>query len=270
MIPVLTPDRAGNFKVWDLPTDHREYVAGADVAEGKKRDRSAAERRGQSNYGDSRPDYSSISVIELETGLHVASWHGYLPPDQFATTLAAVGYYYNTALLVPEINGPGLAVLTRLTETIRYPNIYRSRIFNVLDMDPMNPSLGWRTDMHSRKILMLRVHEALNSDRLFTRDKRTISELRTMEFDDAGVERGRGKNKDDCVFSLALALQGRYDAIGNSQPVVKNPRSSAEAFEAKIWDRVEENQKRIEDARRRLGGGLYSGWGTGRRPGRAH
>lgn len=270
MIPVLTQDRSGNFQMWDHPTDGREYVAGADVAEGKKRDRSAAERRGQIGYGDSRPDYSSITVIEMETGQHVASWHGYLPPDQFATTLAAVGYLYNTALLVPEINGPGLAVITRLSETIRYPNIYRSRIFNVLDQDPLNPSLGFRTDMHSRKILMLRVHEALNSDRLFTRDRRTISELRTMEFDDSGVERGRGKNKDDCVFSLALALQGRYDAIGGSQPIVKKQMSSTEAFESRIWDRVEDKQKRIEDARRRLGGGLYSGWGSGHRPGRAH
>lgn len=258
MIPQLHENRNGLLRVWDHPNDETDYVIGIDVAEGRKKDRSASERRGVVSYSDSRPDYSAMVVLEVETALHAATWHGYIPPDALATCAAALGYYYNTALLVPEINGPGIAVITKLAETIQYPNLYRSRVFNVMDRDPHSPSLGWRTDAHSRKILMVRIHEMLASDSIFTRDKVLISELRTMEFDDAGTERARGRNKDDCVLALAMALQGRHEAVGSGFSRKERPKlPPGERMSQEIWDRVKQKQASHE---RHRTGRLFTGW----------
>lgn len=258
MQPHLHENRNGLLRIWDHPVDNTEYVIGIDVAEGRKKDRSASERRGMASYSDSRPDYSAMIVIELESSQHVATWHGYIPPDALATIAAALGFYYNTALLVPEINGPGIAVITRLAETIQYPNIYRSRVFNVLDRDPHNPALGWRTDAHSRKILMVRIHEMLASDSIFTRDRMLISELRTMEFDDQGTERARGRNKDDCVLAFSMALQGRYESIGaTGRKVEKLKITDREAMDKAVWDKVKLKQEAHEHRRT---GRLFTGW----------
>lgn len=259
MEPKITANRNGSFRIWDHPADKRPYVAGADVAEGRKRDRTTAERRGIISYNDSRPDYSAIIVLDEETAQHVASWHGYVPPNVFATICAAVGHYYNTALLVPELNGPGLAVVTSLDETIRYPNIYRSRVFNVMDRDPHNPRLGWQTNEHSRKILMNRINEILLTGLAFTRDRALVAELRTMEFDDNGKERGRGRNKDDRVLALAMALQGRYEAVGGLWQDKPPKLTTEEALNKQAWDFIRRQQEN-RSGRSSSGDRLFAGW----------
>lgn len=265
MQPVVVEDRAGNFRVWDQPKDGVEYVIGVDVAENKRRDRSAIERRTRMVYTDQRPDYSAAIVLETMTGLHVASWHGYCPPDEFSTIVAAIGFYYNTAFIVPEINGPGLAVVTRLSDTIRYDNLYRTTAFNVLDRDPYAPQWGFRTDAHTRPILITRVHEVLNTGTLFTRDADLISELRTMEFDDSGVARARGKNKDDRVLALALALQGRYQCINQQGGLHREQNKRPSTYDEMVWAKVKEQQEHGRSNTRRS---PHSGWSRGPSPGR--
>jgi len=258
MQPILLQDRNGLLSIWDHPLDGHGYVIGIDVAEGKKRDRSTAEKRGIVSYSDSRPDYSAMIVLDAETAQHVASWHGYIPPHLLATVAAALGMYYNTALLVPEVNGPGIAVITSLTETIQYPNIYRTRVFNVMDRDPHSPQLGWRTDQHSRKLLMNRIGEMLETGYLFTRDKDLIGEIRTMEFDDQGVERGRGRNKDDRVLALGMALQGRFESIGGFKVDTKPKPSTEELLNQQAWDYVKRQQEKGHG--NRGSGRLFAGW----------
>lgn len=263
MKPTLVQDMAGALKVWDHPRDGMDYVIGIDSAENKRRDRSAIERRTKLIYADQRPDYSAAVVLETLSGLHVATWHGYCPPDEFSTIVAALGFYYNTAFLVPEINGPGFALVTRLSETIRYPNIYRSTAFNVMDRDPLAPSWGFRTDAHTRPILITRVHEVVNSSQLWTRDAELVSELRTMEFDDAGVPRARGRNKDDRVFALALALQGRHQSINQTGGLNAGVAKSPTTYEGRIWQQVND---RVENGSYRHRSPM-PGWSRGSRLG---
>ena len=247
-VPVLSESPTGSMKVWDPPCDDREYVIGVDVAEGKVRDRTALQRRTNINYGSKRPDYSAAVVIELITGLHVASWHGYVPPDEYAGTVAAMGMYYNDALLTVEMNGPGISVLSRLTETLAYDNMYRSRLWNVIGQDPTKPTFGFQTNPSSRKQLMMHVHAAINSNQLFTRDALLIDELRTMEFDEAGVERGRGSNKDDMVLAFALALEGRYASGSQVAPPPRTPANDRRGYDDAVWRKVKALNQDHEDA----------------------
>jgi len=168
---------------------------------------------------------------------------------------------------VVEMNGPGIAVISRLTETLGYDNMYRSRMWNVLDQDPNKPQFGFRTDTSSRKQLMMHVHSALNSNQLWTRDASLISELRTMEFDDQGTERARGKNKDDLVFALALALEGRYSSngpAGSPRPKAA-PTDDKRSYEDKVWHAVRAKQEHQDDRNSRRDRGPRPRW-SGRGP----
>lgn len=225
---MLVPGRAGNLRIWDDPLEGKRYVIGADVSEGKVRDKPSNRIRRTAQTED-RPDFSAAVVLEVESGEHVATWHGYLAPIHFAVALAAMGWYYSGALLVPEINGPGLGVIEHLVRVIGYLNIYTSKIFGMEAMVGEGElAFGWRTTGPTRGILINRIEEAISGGTLNTRDRLLAKELRTIQFDDMGVPRARGSDKDDLVMALGLALQGRYELLvgtarSSSTPVPRGP-----------------------------------------------
>lgn len=188
-------------------------MIGADVAEGRVRDK---QMRVRNSITTERPDYSAAIVLERESGTHVATWHGYLSPIHYAVVLAALGWHYNRALLVPEINGPGLGVIEHLVRVIGYPNMYTSKIFGMELMEGGEVCFGWRTTGPTRGILVNRIEEVIASNQLNTRDRMLAKELRTFQFDEQGVPRARGSDKDDLVLALGLALQGRYESLVGS------------------------------------------------------
>ncbi len=94
-----------------------------------------------------------------------------------------------------------------------YSNIYVAKLWNRFNLpDVVTTEFGWRTTQLTRPMLIQRVHDWLRGDPK-TRDEGLVRELRTMEYDEQGTPRARGKNKDDRVFSLGLALQGRYEQL---------------------------------------------------------
>ncbi len=212
--PVLVESRIGNLRIWDHPIGDAKYVIGIDTAEGKVRDRGPTTRRSLTGiYSDDRPDYSAAVVLSLDSCVHVATWHGHIETTEFSVVCAALGYYYNRALLIPELNGPGLVIVENLAKVVRYPNLYRTKVWNVVDGEPLGNSLGWRTTEESRRLLIGKVEELVNSRKLRTRDALLLKELRTMQIDEQGRARARNKDKDDLVMALGLALQGRFEML---------------------------------------------------------
>ena len=256
-IPDLQETAAGHLRVWDHPQDGTRYVVGADIAEGRVRDKTLSGRRKLYSYSENQPDYSAACVVELNTGLHVASWHGTINTHDFATVLAAIGNHYNTALIVPEINGPGIATVETLVAKIKYPKVYRARQYAVMENPGLATNYGWRTLPQTREHLMNRITEALAEGNLFTRDGRLIGELRSMERDPNGNPRAMGNNKDDRVFALALALQGRYDigdqpTPGGEQPKDRKPDAW---IWRKWWDKINKNENNRPVVPRHMPGG---------------
>lgn len=238
----------GRLRIWDDPKPSYRYVAGADVAENKVRDRALT--RGRPGSFRERPDYSAIAVIEQDTALHVASWHGYIDPTEFAIVCAAIGIHYNYALLVPEINSAGIAVVESLTKIIQYPVLYRNRMFNKVELDPMGSEWGWRTTDMSRSLLIAQIQAAVNGGQVFTRDQRLIDELRCMQYDEQGKPRGIGRDKDDMVFAFGLALMGRNDSLSGRLGVANEKPESRLSLDDQItWSRVKRFQERIRSAR---------------------
>jgi len=86
-----------------------EYVIGGDCAE-----------------GNADGDFSSATVMSRRRQMQVATVHGHLgefESDAYGYRLQQMGYKYNTALIAPEINAYGLAVVEWLLK-VKYPNLY--------------------------------------------------------------------------------------------------------------------------------------------------
>ena len=113
--------------VWEPPEEDTAYVIGADVAEGLK-------------HGD----YSSAHVVAVgdETRV-VAEWHGHIEPDLFAYELFKLGTWYNTALVLPEVNNHGLTTVTELRK-LGYRRIWRRMALNSTSKK-RQMEWGWKT-----------------------------------------------------------------------------------------------------------------------------
>jgi len=176
----------GPFRMWEEPVEDGVYVVGADVAEGL-------------SYGD----FSSAHVIDANSGLVVAHWHGHIAPDLFGALLAELGSFYNNALLGVENNNHGLTTLKAI-QRYGYKNIYKQRRLAQARAKPTD-ILGWRTSATSKPLMIDELAAAIREESLEILCSMTIGELRTYVRKDNG--RMTGSPHDDRVISLAIANQ---------------------------------------------------------------
>lgn len=216
----------GPLLVWETPndTDRWTYVVGADIAEGLE-------------HGDATVAW----VLCVNTGLPVAVWYGKCDPDVFGETiLPAIGWFYRDALIVPEINNHGLTVLKAL-QRCKYKWIYKRRTFTKRHDRPLE-SMGWLTTHTSKPLLIDELAAWLRGADNVPHPK-TIHELKTFTRDERG--KMSGSPHDDCVMSLAIAVQGLKYARTEKMPgevSAAQVKGSFAWFEARL-DRKQRSKK---------------------------
>lgn len=179
---------AGPLMVWKKPDPKRAYVVGGDTAEGLH-----------------NGDYSTLTIIDVETREIVAIYKSQIPPDEFYDVCFAVATWYNTALLAVEVNKDGLWVNNEL-ERNGYTNLYyRQRIDDVTKQ--IAKTFGWRTDRQSRDSMLTELRSVF-SDTVFTQAP-LLDEMLSF------VRNARGKPEavlgkhDDVIMATAIAYMVR-------------------------------------------------------------
>lgn len=177
----------GPLHVWFLPKTGHKYVIGADVAEGL-------------DHGD----YSVAQVIDVDDGMVVAKWRGHIDPDLFGSeTLWFLGWFYNGALIGPEVNNHGHATMAALNNK-GYPNLYYRHSYDERTKKKLR-KLGWHTNAKSKPLALDELSAAIRDGVVLLNDDETIGELRTFVQDENG--KTHGSPYDDCVLALAIANQ---------------------------------------------------------------
>jgi hypothetical protein len=152
---------------------------GADPAEGVKR------------------DYSVCVCFCIEDMEDVAQYHDQANPSDFADIINKMGQMYSISnrwpQLIVERNNHGHAVILKLRETHRYPNMW-------LDTDE---NIGHRTTVLSRPILVDSFIEAVEQGIYKINFKETLAECLTLVDNNGKIEAETGKH-DDCVIASAL------------------------------------------------------------------
>ena len=182
------------IKVWEWPVDGEEYVIGADCAE-----------------GNTDGDYSSGGVLGRRSRRRVATIHGHLgefESDAYGFRLQQVGYRYNTALLAPEINAYGLAVVEWLLKA-KYPNLYYHTTKGEKGKKPLKKA-GWRTQVGTKELLVSDLAAAIRDETIEVFDIETIEELMGFMILDnkkTGADPEDKDAHDDRVIDLGIGLQ---------------------------------------------------------------
>ncbi|WP_411849216.1 terminase [Yersinia ruckeri] len=177
--------------VWELPDPDEDYAIGGDVAEGLE-----------------NGDRSSLDVVKRSTGEQVAHWFGHLDAGLFAQLLAHIGKWYNTALIGPERNNHGHAVLQKLREVYPHRAIYAEQYLD-RDHDDETPKLGWLTTAQSKPVVKDGLQALLREGQSGIRWIGTINELNTYVYDPRGRMNAQTGCFDDQVMSYMIAQEMR-------------------------------------------------------------
>jgi hypothetical protein len=175
--------------VWNYPLSDKKYVISADVARGDAK------------------DYSTFYVIDTSASAVVAEYRGKQPPDKFALILAEAGRRYNDALLCPENNSYGYAVIMKLSE-MNYKNLYfpsekdrYSYMYGTKDIG----KIGFQTNVKTRNQILTKLEEVLRTKQIMIKSSRLYSELKTFVWKNGKAQAQKGQN-DDLIMALAIGV----------------------------------------------------------------
>jgi hypothetical protein len=193
-------DGRGELQIFKRPTQGRNYVIGADPAEG------IDVREGK---GASDPDYSDCYVCDQDTGEQVACFHARLEPDPAADALCTLAEWYNWAFIVPEVNSVGLAFI----QAILYRN-YPIHLIYHRDRDPddrrppLLQELGWKETHNTRQQLVSLHDRILRELSANIACPHCLGQHRTFIIRPDGRAEHQQGCHDDAVFAGALASVG--------------------------------------------------------------
>ena len=177
------------LKIFDLPEPGKEYVIGADVAEGLK-----------------NGDFSVAEVVETTSMKTVARWRGHCDPDRFGEILGALGALYNHALIGVEVNNHGLTTVQKLRDTY-YTNLYKREKGYDEDFEEPTSNLGWKTDVRTKRLaiddLIRIIREGLNEEK----DMVFVEEAFAFVRDIRGRMNAEEGEHDDTVMAKAITFQ---------------------------------------------------------------
>lgn len=230
------PNPRGRLHVWRNPEPGRSYLMAADVAD-------------ESEGGDK----SSIIVIDIETMEDVAEWNGNIGPRQLGFLMAALGWIYNEAWAVPEVNSFGVSTLEGLRDS-QYPRVMRR---SVLDSSTTFTSdkIGWSTTRINKPVVIDEIRLVLQQindakpgeDFPRIRSKESLREMLTMTIDDKGHYNAPKGKHDDRVMARGIAYHARrraYAAGFRADQVVVQPTTQSERH----WAQYRQEMQRVEAA----------------------
>jgi phage terminase large subunit len=157
-------------------------------------------------------DWFAAHVIDNINGEQVAVFHSTRAPDVCVLQLFGLAKYYNTALIVPEINFDGSYLLNKFQE-LGYNNIYQRTKPSDSYSDGYEQKLGFRTTSENRTKMLQVLKDWTEEHMACINDVATLNEMITFTRQAKklkgiwwGAEAGA---HDDLIMALAIGLQGR-------------------------------------------------------------
>ncbi len=184
-VPQFQTAKDGRLAVWSPPQVAHAYCIGIDTAEGLNRDASVG------------------WVLDVTAGKQVAEWYSKLTePEPFADAMVALGYWYNTATLYPEVNSIGRSVMKRMKRVWLYPRIGLEEKWDEPGLKV--GKFGLMTNADLKEEMVLKMLWFVRERYIAIASHRTLSEISTFEDDDGSYEASKGAH-DDCVIAMGLA-----------------------------------------------------------------
>lgn len=189
----------GRLTTWEVPVEGRNYVIGADIAEGIP------------GLAWSVACVLDVSyTVDRKTDVvcrQVAEWRGHINPYHFgAEILAPLGHWYNRALIAPERNNHGHATIAALKE-LTYPRIYKHRTNMNSKAARQQPKYGFPNSGETRPQILALLRKMLSRREFEVRSLRLLDECLAMQAEEAHHDADVPTTEfRDCIFAAAIAL----------------------------------------------------------------
>lgn len=239
---VFLPNAEGLLTLYKKPAHGHEYVIGVDVAEGQD----AALAGG----GSSDPDYSVAHVADRDSGEQVCKVRGRIEAGPFGDYVWALARWYNWAYLVPEANGPGIALIEVLIRNGYPPSlIYRRRPLPTeilaADNSAVYQMLGWKTSEITRTQLISAHDMAIRNFETLFRDANTVAEHMSFVWTKRNRCEASDNSHDDEVFAAALATIGLMQPLPDRRLLgLSAPKPAGASKTVKYGKRRSEDERR--------------------------
>jgi len=201
----LKYDDDGELKIWKVPRNEREYLISADVGEGVE-----------------GGDYSVAHVFDRSSHEQVAVWRGHLDPGDFGRVLIDIGYYYNNANLLPELNNHGYATVEAI-KAEEYPHLVNTK--DLWPDDGGNIREGFPTNEKTRAKLITAARNSIEDDSGFINDIGTIDELSVFVLNKSNKFEAQKGFHDDRVISYGIGMYAlKHLSLDDSYSGRKSPQ----------------------------------------------
>ena len=184
---VFREDERGSLLIYDPPRTGGDYWIGVDASSGLP-----------------GGDYSAMAVVDRTAMRPVAYWHGIIDPDLLGETAVRLAIYYNRAMLAPELNNQGIAVINAIRR-LHWPRLYRRRSVNRAE-ELLSCEFGFHTNAHTKPLIISELARYIREDAIRIRDRETLAECLSYMRDERGGTNARAGCHDDRVMALAIAL----------------------------------------------------------------
>ena len=176
--PIIDLRYNGALRIFEEPMKGYNYFIGADIATGRSR------------------DYSAFSIMD-RYGNEVGCFKGKISVDKLADLLVELGRKYNNAILAPESNDIGLAVVS-LIQKANYPNLYYSQKI-LREKGKKKPQIesipGWLTTSKNRPVIIDQLETDIRNDDVEIKDPFFVQEAYTFIYDETNRPVALGKNR---------------------------------------------------------------------------
>ena len=161
----------GPLVLYETPQKGHHYFAGVDSARGE-----------ESTVAPG--DYAAIVVWNAETGALAARYMSRVSPEELAPVAAALGYYFNGAMLNVELNNIGYVTMKALRDTYYYPNQYlwRGRDDRA-DRSKQGQAYGFETSDRYRKMMFSLFRTALHNKRVVPKDRVFVDQMKKAKLE---------------------------------------------------------------------------------------
>ena len=149
-------------------------------------------------------DYSAAEVLDTTEGRQVAELHYKRAPEEFTDDCVALGWWYNCALLYPEINSIGVVCMKRARQVWFYPRVGLQEKWDEVGVKANK--YGMYTTDEQKTIMISFFKHIVSSGYLAIASDGLLREMSIFIETAAGDYRADGSGHDDRVMAMALAL----------------------------------------------------------------
>lgn len=193
---IFVPQENGNCEMFKKPEEGMYYTIGSDVAEGLI-----------------NGDYSVTTVLDTNFDV-VFKYRTHIDPDLYGKEIIKIAKLYNDAYVGVENNNHGLTTLKSI-QAEEYWNVYFTKTYDKIN-DTVTQKLGWSTTSKSKPLMIDKLAEFIRNKWIGLKDQTIIGELFTYVLDEKGLTNAQEGCYDDCVMSLAIALQLMLEGKGDN------------------------------------------------------